>query len=84
MSRSRKKVPGHYWTIINHGVRKKEKKSYNRSWRRINKLLLKASPDNMLFNKHAEIIDVWSLAQDGNYLRTDLKKEPSEPKYYRK
>lgn len=86
MSRSRKKTPGSYITCINHGVRKKEKKAYNRAWRRINKLLLQASHENMLFNKHKEIVDVWSLAQDGRYINYKAieKKEFIEEKYYRK
>ena len=70
MSRSRKKHPGYYTTCLNHGVRKKEKKLYNKIFRRISKQLLKNFSDSIIFkNKMREIIDVWSMAQDGNYIR---------------
>ena len=88
MSRSRKKTPGGYICATNHGIRKKEKRAYNRTWRRINKLLLQASHENMLFNKSKEIVDLWSLAQDGKYLNYNIckykHKEVIEDKYYRK
>ena len=82
MSNSFKKNPGHYATIINHGVRKKEKKIYNRKWRRVNKHKIINQKD-ILLDKKIEVCDVWSLVQDGKYRIMD-KEDNLYEKYKRK
>jgi hypothetical protein len=75
MSRSNKKA-GYYITMSANKphVRKKEKITYNRRWRRISKrnvfLIIKVDVllDVTFPKRVKEIVDVWWLAQDGNYI----------------
>lgn len=52
MSRSIKKYPGRYATVVNHNVRKKEKIEYNRRWRRF---VRQNVFDDLLPEKHIEV-----------------------------
>lgn len=76
MSRSIKKHPGRYATVINRNVRKKEKIEYNRRWRRF---VRQNVFDDILPEKHIEVSNLWSMTQDGKYYYV-----PNEPELKRK
>lgn len=64
MTRSRKKVSSTGWTTSES--EKKDKQSYNRRFRRINRLLLKLHKP--LYHKIREIINIWDMDKDGKHL----------------
>lgn len=69
MSKSYKKNPGHYPCSHYGGHRKKEKIAYNSKWRNKNKVSIYDDFEKLIFPKnHDDVIDKWSMAQDGDYV----------------
>ena len=73
MSRSRKKTPVHGMTTARS--EKKDKRLYNRRFRRVSKQALQVSPQQKVLPHLREHSDPWCMDKDGK-VRFDPKKHP--------
>jgi hypothetical protein len=73
MSRSRKKTPVHGITTANS--EKKDKRLYNRRFRRVTKQVLRVSPLREVLPHLREYSNPWCMDKDGK-VRFDPKKHP--------
>ena len=73
MSRSRKKTPVHGMTTARS--EKKDKRLYNRRFRRVSKQALQFNPEQEVLPHLREYSNPWSMDKDGK-VRFDPKKHP--------
>ena len=73
MSRSRKKTPVHGLTTARS--EKKDKRLYNRRFRRVSKQALQVSPQQEVLPHLREYSDPWCMDKDGK-VRFDPKNHP--------
>lgn len=74
MSRSFRKTPIRSWGRTSE---KEDKRNYNRSLRRINRVLLSDWGEDADYKEKNQVMDVWSMAKDGK-VRFDPKEFPKQ------